>query len=96
MKISFGNLLALGSSVLAAPQAPQAPPPVVPSYNLTAYLGQWYQIADIPQFYELVCNKCTNAKYGINQNQTVSVVNTCNYLTPSVLIAFVFPILTFC
>lgn len=34
-------------------------PPVVSSYNLTAYLGLWYQIADFKQPYELICNACT-------------------------------------
>ena len=49
------------------------PPPVISDYNATAYLGVWYQIADKPQFYEILCGDCTRATYGLNDNGTISV-----------------------
>jgi apolipoprotein D and lipocalin family protein len=56
--------------------------PLVPSYNTTAYLGTWYQIADIKEPYEILCSACTRAIYGLNDNGTVAVHNECNYLKP--------------
>ncbi len=62
--------------------AQATPPPVVPSYNLSSYLGIFYQIADFREPYELLCNACTHATYGLNENGTVSVHNQCNEVSP--------------
>lgn len=57
----------------AAPRAITPDPDFVPAN----YLGSWYQIASIPQFYDLACKKNTIATYGLNSNGTVSVDNRC-------------------
>lgn len=44
--------------------------------ELPKYQGQWYQIADYPQFYEyFFCNECTRANYIIQANDSVRVIN---------------------
>lgn len=53
---------------------------VFQSFNASLYLGQWYEIAASPlirETFERNCF-CTNARYGLNSNATVSVRNSCN------------------
>jgi apolipoprotein D and lipocalin family protein len=48
----------------------------VSSLDLDRYSGLWYQIADYPQFYELVaCQECVTATYSINSDRSVNIVN---------------------
>lgn len=49
----------------------------VSSFSVSRYLGHWYQIADIPQWYEALCSRNTNATYSLNSDGTVKVVNRC-------------------
>jgi apolipoprotein D and lipocalin family protein len=71
-------LLAL--SALAFSQASAAtatPPTTVDAVNLTKYVGHWYQVADVPQFYEtLTCRDCATADYSLNSDGSVGVINT--------------------
>lgn len=69
--MAFTAALALPAN--AAPRAVTPDPDFVPA----KYLGSWYQIASIPQFYDLACKKNTVATYGLNADATVSVDNTC-------------------
>ena len=56
----------------------QLPPVVtVASIDLQAYLGTWYEIAAIPQFFERQCVANTTARYSLAQNDLISVVNSC-------------------
>eukprot|EP01100_Stratorugosa_tubuloviscum_P011505 TRINITY_DN5135_c0_g1_i1.p1 TRINITY_DN5135_c0_g1~~TRINITY_DN5135_c0_g1_i1.p1 ORF type:complete len:219 (-),score=94.02 TRINITY_DN5135_c0_g1_i1:13-612(-) len=56
----------------------------VPTLDIEAYMGQWYQILDIPQIYEISCRGCTTAYYVFNEtSSTILVDNQCqkyNYL----------------
>ena len=54
-------------------------PPVttVASVDLQQYLGTWYEIAAIPQFFEKNCVANTTAEYSLSQNELISVVNSC-------------------
>lgn len=50
---------------------------VFQGFNASLYLGQWYEIAASPlirETFERNCY-CTNARYGLNANGTVSVRN---------------------
>lgn len=60
-----------------AAAAHAAPVPVVPSLNVTQYMGEWYQLADYPQFYEILCKDCTTATYTLEKDGTVGVHNEC-------------------
>lgn len=49
----------------------------VPFVDLGKYVGSWYEIASIPQFFSQGCF-CTRAKYSKKADGTISVLNTCN------------------
>lgn len=53
-----------------------AAPPTVPSVDLTRYAGLWYEIARYPNWFERDCTGVT-AEYGLKDDGTVSVTNTC-------------------
>ncbi|MFN7728950.1 MAG: lipocalin family protein [Bdellovibrio sp.] len=55
----------------------QAAPRTVEHVDLQRYLGDWYEIASIPQFFTKGC-VCTRAQYGLKDNTQISVLNTCN------------------
>ncbi|KAL5380974.1 hypothetical protein DPSP01_007506 [Paraphaeosphaeria sporulosa] len=50
-------------------------PRPTPNFNLTAYLGTWYQVAGTP-FGPTAGARCVTAEYALNPNGTVRVVNT--------------------
>ena len=60
--------------------AEDSPPPVttVTSVDLNQYLGTWYEIAAIPQFFERKCVGNTTAEYRLAENDLISVLNTCD------------------
>ncbi|WP_293952272.1 lipocalin family protein [uncultured Corynebacterium sp.] len=45
--------------------------------NLERYAGKWYQVAAIPQPYSLQCSHDTTADYGVIDDSTISVTNSC-------------------
>lgn len=54
-------------------------PPVtpIPSLDVPRYLGEWRQIASIPQWFEAFCVSDTVANYSLNDDNTVRVSNRC-------------------
>ncbi len=61
-------------SACASP--PQAPLPTVPSVDLAAYMGNWYEIARLPNRFQRDCVADTQASYTL-QGDTVTVLNRC-------------------
>jgi len=49
---------------------------VVEKVDLQRYLGKWYEIATIPQRFQIGCT-CVTAEYSLNPNGTIKVVNSC-------------------
>ena len=45
--------------------------------DLNRYLGTWYQLAAVPQPFNLVCARDTRAAYSLYDNGDVRVRNTC-------------------
>lgn len=45
--------------------------------DLSRYLGDWYEVASIPQSFSKGCF-CTRARYGLRDDAKISVYNTCN------------------
>lgn len=45
--------------------------------DLERYAGKWYQVAAIPQPYSLQCSHDTTADYGVIDDSTISVTNSC-------------------
>lgn len=49
----------------------------VPSVDLTRYLGQWYQIAAIPQSFQKKCVARVKADYSTAEDGMIKVLNSC-------------------
>ncbi|KAK4195427.1 Calycin-like protein [Triangularia verruculosa] len=54
-----------------------------PGFNVTSYLGRWYQVAGTIAPYNRDC-KCTFAQYGLNDDGSIAVNNTCQAGTRAV------------
>ncbi len=67
-----------GFSAFAKDSPNQIPVKTVEHVDLTRYLGKWYQIAAIPQFFERNCFSNTLADYSLAESDSISVYNTCS------------------
>jgi apolipoprotein D and lipocalin family protein len=54
-----------------------APLPVVPALDLDRYAGTWHEIARYPNVFERMCVRDVTARYTLNANGTIAVVNAC-------------------
>jgi apolipoprotein D and lipocalin family protein len=57
--------------------AQQSPPKTVDYVDLKKYVGLWYEIAKIPNRFQSQCVKGTTAKYTLNGNGEIDVINSC-------------------
>ncbi|MVU77582.1 lipocalin [Nocardia sp. ET3-3] len=57
--------------------APAEPPAPVTALEVDRYLGTWYQLAAIPQYFDLVCARDTRAEYTLDARGDVAVHNSC-------------------
>ncbi|GAB3592675.1 Outer membrane lipoprotein Blc precursor [Corynebacterium faecale] len=75
-----GRLAGSSSQVANLSSTPenQALPEIDQKVDLERYQGRWYQVAAIPQPYSLQCSSDTTADYGVIDDNTISVVNSCN------------------
>ena len=55
---------------------------VVANVDLNRYLGKWYEIATIPQRFQLGCH-CVTAEYSLRPDGKVKVVNSCRKDSPT-------------
>lgn len=55
---------------------------VVQNVDLNRYLGKWYEIATIPQRFQLGCH-CVTAEYSLRPDGKVKVVNSCHKDSPT-------------
>lgn len=83
--------LALAASLFATtlapaqPQPPAAPPlQALPSLDVAAYMGTWYQVAWIPNRFQKQCVSDTAATYRDRGDGTVEVLNRCKLADGSV------------
>ena len=54
--------------------------------DLNRYLGKWYEIASIPQYFQRKCVRDVTAEYRLNEG-AISVTNRCTAETGDVLVA---------
>jgi apolipoprotein D and lipocalin family protein len=54
----------------------QQPLQTVSYVDLPSYLGQWFEVARIPNWFQKGCRN-TTATYGLNEDSTISVFNRC-------------------
>ncbi len=45
--------------------------------NLNKYLGKWYEVASIPQYFQRQCVGNTMAEYSLSKSGRIKVVNSC-------------------
>jgi apolipoprotein D and lipocalin family protein len=57
--------------------AQQSSPKTVDYVDLKKYVGLWYEIAKIPNRFQSQCVKGTTAKYTLNGNGEIDVINSC-------------------
>jgi apolipoprotein D and lipocalin family protein len=50
--------------------------PTVDHVDVAKYIGKWYAVSSLPQFFTMNCVAQT-AEYGIINSNTISVINTC-------------------
>ncbi|WP_374352079.1 lipocalin family protein [Chitinimonas sp.] len=60
-----------------APAQAEAPVASVAQLDLNRYMGQWYEIASFPMFFQRQCIADTTANYAIRPDGAVSVLNRC-------------------
>ncbi len=53
------------------------PPVTVQHVDLNRYVGTWYEIAKIPNFFQKNCASNTTATYRIEKNGDIEVINRC-------------------
>lgn len=72
-----------GSALPGSSQAKGELPEIEGAVDLAEYSGTWYQVAALPQPYSLQCASDTTAEYGVIDEGTISVRNSCNTLLSS-------------
>lgn len=60
------------------PGAQSAPVASVASVDLARYVGQWYEIASFPMFFQRNCVGDTTANYALDADGSVKVTNRCS------------------
>lgn len=76
-KIFFYSLLILSTCACAcADNRVNSPLPTAKNVDIAQYIGKWYSISALPQFFTRKCISQT-AEYGILNEGTISVLNTC-------------------
>ena len=74
MKVIF--IILFVSSVLFS-QGKQNEPVTVDFVNLQKYIGKWYEIAKLPNWFQKSCAKGTTAEYTIDEDGDIIVKNSC-------------------
>ncbi len=71
-------LLLVGGVLVLVGFRPAAPEPkVVAELELSRYMGKWYAVAHIPNWFERGCQAGTTATYTLLADGTIEVVNEC-------------------
>ena len=68
-------LAGCASSIAIGPALAAPPLPVVQQLDLERYVGEWYEIARYPNFFERMCVRDVTATYARNLDGTISVVS---------------------
>lgn len=70
------TIAALLALTLAAPALAE-PPETVEQVDLSRYMGRWYEIALLPNFFQRGCARDTTAEYALRDDGRVAVTNRC-------------------
>ena len=75
MKSIMVIFLILSINIMA--QDENTEPVTVNHVDLKRYIGLWYEIAKIPNRFQKNCTGNTTARYSLNEDGTIKVVNSC-------------------
>ncbi|WP_157670091.1 lipocalin family protein [Chitinibacter sp. GC72] len=75
--ITVCSALLISCASWAADATPAAPVRTVAEVDLNRYLGQWYEIAKFPMYFQRNCVADTTANYSKNPDGSIKVVNRC-------------------
>ena len=81
MSFSFCFLLALITIFAAVIDGRRNNLDVVPHVDLNRYVGQWYEIARLPNRFEKKCANSVTATYSLRTDGKIEVVNRCRKLS---------------
>src|SRR4051794_3661855 len=70
-------LLVAAPALAAAPASSTGPVRPVDRVELDRYVGSWFQLAAIPQWFSFACARDTTATYTAEPDGTVGVLNSC-------------------
>jgi apolipoprotein D and lipocalin family protein len=73
----LGAIIAFLLFVVASGSAFADAPRTVDSVDLERYMGRWYEIAALPNFFQRHCVRDTTADYRLRSDGTVDVTNRC-------------------
>jgi apolipoprotein D and lipocalin family protein len=74
------SVLILFTAMIFNSTIPQKIPSVVSTVDLKRYMGMWYEIARLPNYFERKL-KCASATYTLREDGRITVLNKGNYLT---------------
>lgn len=77
--LSFAFILGVLGACATEPKDSR-PLQTVTSIDLQRYLGNWYEIAKYPNWFQRKCISNTEAEYRLNADSTVTVLNKCKRL----------------
>lgn len=90
-RTAIAGVLAAGALLTAAPAQAQPVGPLgsvgldplapIPSLDVERYLGTWNQVAAVPQPFNLICARDTQANYQMIDETNIRVENTCTTWT---------------
>ncbi|MFG0587417.1 lipocalin family protein [Acinetobacter sp. YQ_14] len=71
-------VLSISLTALSVPAlADVGRPTAVDKIDIKQYAGKWYEIAHLPMYFQRQCVSDTTAKYSLNSNNTIQVINSC-------------------
>jgi len=77
-KLALSAALTMGASL---PALSATELQTVSFVDVSQYLGKWYEIARLPQIFQLGCTAVT-AEYSLNEDGSIKVFNFCRFLNP--------------
>lgn len=79
LKVLNLTLVAAAVTLVATSQAfsqTSDEPKVVPYVDLNRYVGTWFEVGHLPNFFQNLCERSI-AEYSLNEDGTINVLNTC-------------------
>ena len=77
MNLLMITIIAFTLLAATAYGSPKDEPEVVPAVDLSRYVGQWYEIARLPNRFQKKCADSVTANYTLRSDGGIQVVNRC-------------------